>query len=449
MRPFSPEADVSFDPSQQYDIFGDAQSAEGDQTLAARTPSSVAGGRTSAQPSADELGFLPLDEWDEYNTYEEETPSRLRYSIEWKVAVNNRVMTRDTEQDVVLAPAVYWEMYLRAKVDKLVGRKLPRSSQVTLDDTSVVASVNDRSERDLTRRFDGMEIDWSAVARQFVRWSDPFRSGKKLRVDLTFNYVDAGPASTAAASRANKRGSGATQRMLADRASQLDAEEQSGGRPSAWVDVYTLMRCPGPPCSRGPYCWRDPIGKRHYKLRTHHLRALVRLVEQGRRLETHDDVPDDVREQLYAEEDLRAERPPASGRGAPTPGVLPITINNVMPSPASEPPSTASGDSTPTPTKWLSRKDQLDIPGPRDVAVTVYSEWQQSKVIDQTLQLEYQKACDATLRDGLDLEQVFEDQDADFFIRSGVKRGVARRFVRDIKSWAEQYKLEHARERGD
>lgn len=44
---------------------------------------------------------------------------------------------------------------------------------------------------------------------------------------------------------------------------------------------------------------------------------------------------------------------------------------------------------------------------------------------------------------------MFEDQDADFFIRSGVKRGVARRFVRDIKSWAEQYKLEYARERGD
>jgi hypothetical protein len=67
--------------------------------------------------------------------------------------------------------------------------------------------------------------------------------------------------------------------------------------------------------------------------------------------------------------------------------------------------------------------------------------------VDQTLQVEYQKARDATLRDGLDLEQVFEDQDADFFIQSGVKRGVARRFVRDIEVWAEQYKLEYTRER--
>lgn len=91
----------------------------------------------------------------------------------------------------------------------------------------------------------------------------------------------------------------------------------------------------------------------------------------------------------------------------------------------------------------------LDIPGPRDIAVAAYGDWQQFKVVDQTLQLEYQKACDVTLRDGLDLEQVFEDQDADFFIQSGVKRGVARRFVRDIETWAELYKVEYTRDKED
>ncbi|KAF2006537.1 hypothetical protein P154DRAFT_418164, partial [Amniculicola lignicola CBS 123094] len=59
------------------------------------------------QAGTDRLGFLPLAEWDEYNSYEEEIPSRLHYSIEWKVAVNNRVIAKDTEQDIVLAPAVY------------------------------------------------------------------------------------------------------------------------------------------------------------------------------------------------------------------------------------------------------------------------------------------------------------------------------------------------------
>ena len=68
------------------------------------------------------LGFLPLAKWDEYNSYEEVTPSRLRYSVEWKVAVNNRVVAKYTEQDLVLVPAAYWHMYLKPKVEKLSSR---------------------------------------------------------------------------------------------------------------------------------------------------------------------------------------------------------------------------------------------------------------------------------------------------------------------------------------
>ena len=37
----------------------------------------------------------------------------------------------------------------------------------------------------------------------------------------------------------------------------------------------------------------------------------------------------------------------------------------------------------------------------------------------------FQKACDVALDDELDLEQVYEDQDPDVFIRSGVKRGAS------------------------
>jgi hypothetical protein len=48
------------------------------------------------------------------------------------------------------------------------------------------------------------------------------------------------------------------------------------------------------------------------------------------------------------------------------------------------------------------------------------------------LKMGFQKACDVALDDELDLEQAYKDQDPDFFIRSGVKRGVTRRFVRYI-----------------
>ncbi|CAN9415616.1 unnamed protein product [Alternaria alternata] len=409
MSPFSYESDVLFDPTQRYDTLSDVQSVDGGLHFPPETPS-VSGHRTTSrvlrshtsqgcsgmiQTDTDRLGFLPLAEWDEHNSYEEDTPSHLRYSIEWKIAVNNRAIAKDTEQDVVLAPAVYWRMYLQAKVEKLVDKKLPRSSHMELDDISVVASVKDRSESDLTRRFDDMNIDWSVVERQFMRWSEPFRAGKKLKVSVAFNYTDSVSSFSATASRGSKEA-----RTL----------------PSACLPTGLPSSMPSSRVADSP-----PLG------------ALVRLAEQGHRLESHDDVPADIRDQLYAENQRRLERRTTTS-GAPTPSLPPITINNVMPSPASESPLTASVSSGAMYRRPSSGKSCLDIPGPRDIAVAAYGNWQQSKVVDQTLQLEYQKACNVTLQDGLDLEQVFEDQDADFFIQSGVKRGVARvEYTRDTE----------------
>jgi hypothetical protein len=96
--------------------------------------------------------------------------------------------------------------------------------------------------------------------------------------------------------------------MLGDRAAQLEAEEDSSGHPSIWRDVYALFRCPGPPYDLGPYCWRDPVSKKRYKLRTHHLKALIDFVEQGNTLQSYNDVPENIREQLVAEEQQRLER---------------------------------------------------------------------------------------------------------------------------------------------
>jgi hypothetical protein len=74
-------------------------------------------------------------------------------------------------------------------------------------------------------------------------------------------------------------------------------------------------------------------------------------------------------------------------------------------------------------------------------AVQTYSEWQKSRVVNETLKAEYQNACDITLDDGLELEHVHEEQDPGFFTRCGVKRGVARRWTRGIEEWAKRYKL--------
>jgi hypothetical protein len=44
------------------------------------------------------------------------------------------------------------------------------------------------------------------------------------------------------------------------------------------------------------------------------------------------------------------------------------------------------------------------------------------------------------LDNGLELEQVYKDQDPEFFIDKGIKMGVARRFVDDIRRWVEDVK---------
>jgi hypothetical protein len=115
------------------------------------------------------LQLLSLDDWDELNSYDEDKPSCLHYSIEWKVSVNNESISNNTEQDLVLAPRVFWHMFLKSKLDKLLQRKVGQNRSIKCDDTSVVASVSDRSQRDLTLRFDDIDIDWSGIERQLIR----------------------------------------------------------------------------------------------------------------------------------------------------------------------------------------------------------------------------------------------------------------------------------------
>ncbi|CAI7605604.1 unnamed protein product [Penicillium manginii] len=82
----------------------------------------------------------------------------------------------------------------------------------------------------------------------------------------------------------------------------------------------------------------------------------------------------------------------------------------------------------------------FEIPGPRDAVVKEYGEWQMSNVENDTLKAAFRHVCDMMLNNGLDLEQVYKDQDPKFFIEKGIKIGIARRFVEDIGKWAKQVK---------
>ncbi|KAJ9130191.1 hypothetical protein NKR23_g12307 [Pleurostoma richardsiae] len=348
------------------------------------------------------LPLLQLADWSEELPYDEQPPTCIHYSIEWKLTINSKGVSKDTEQDLVLAPGAFWRRTLRPKLEKLLLKKLPSNKSFKADDTNITVSV--RSQRALVKSFDELDIDWTVVEKQLQTWSHLFAMGKELRIDISFNYVETGPAGTSLV-RGTKRGyASVSQQMLSERAMQLDAEEASSGQPSIWRNVYNLMRCPGPPCHLGPHCWRDDAGKRHYRLKTHHLRKLIQFVEHGGRLESHEDVPEEIRDQLR--EQLPARRGPH--RHLRKQG-------------------------------YLCHQILLEIAGPRDAAVKKYSAWQCSQVDDRMLKMEYQKACAITLAEGLDLELVHEDQDADLYIKNGVKKGVARRFVRDIGTWAKHH----------
>lgn len=392
-------------------------------------------------PQISQIRLLQLDEWEEGRLYDELPPTCLHYSIVWKMTLNNKTIRKNTEQDLVLAPRFHWRLFLEPKLKEVVGKKFPQK-RVEIDDTTVVVSVNHRNQPDLTLSCDKTEVDWPAVEKQLLVWGDFFRAGKKLTLNMSLNYTEDSQDSHSlrpSPRGTDKRGtSSATQLMLLERQADISAQEQATGQPPTWDHVYSLMRCSSGACELGPHCWRDPTSKKHIKLTVQNLRALVNYAEEGGVLKSHDDVPESIREKLYIQEQQRLER--QKGGTQSTNGYPPINITNVLPAQTS--PLSVPTTPTPMPTTCPGKAppDFLEIPGLRDLAVAEYSDWQQSQVNDEKLKAEFRKACDTALEDGLDLVQIHKDQDPGFFIRNGVKRGIARRFVGDINYWVKHCK---------
>ncbi|CAG8122535.1 unnamed protein product [Penicillium nalgiovense] len=159
------------------------------------------------------------------------------------------------------------------------------------------------------------------------------------------------------------------------------------------------------------------MGKKHYPLKSHHIKRLITHVKRGGVLEGHKDVPEVVRDELYREEQDRLGRDKHKGSHITRAGLAypPININ-------------------------VSSSYPLEIPGLRDIAVKEYGEWQVSNVKNDSLKSAFREVCDMILENGLDLDQVYRDQDPHFFIKKGIKIGIARRFVEDIRKWVKSVK---------
>jgi hypothetical protein len=129
-----------------------------------------------------------------------------------------------------------------------------KNRSVRSEDTNIAVSVTQPKEPDLTKRFADTSIDGAVIEKQLVAWGEFYRAGKKLRLKLSFNYVDTSQLSTTSLGRTERGFPSTTRQMLAEGALQEDAEQASSGHPSIWRKVYNIMRCPGPPCKEGLYC---------------------------------------------------------------------------------------------------------------------------------------------------------------------------------------------------
>lgn len=213
------------------------------------------------------------------------------------------------------------------------------------------------------------------------------------------------------------------------------------------------MRCPGPPCDLKPHCWGDPDGKKRYKLNTHHLRSLIRYVEQGNELWTYSDVPKHIWDQLYAEDQQRLKGHLRATSG-PAANFPPINITNMLPrQPYQTPPLGSSLALTLVPDmpQIPLTINRLDIPSNRDEAVEKYYTWQQGQVKRADQKADYQKAYDYLINKGIDLELIYQDPNvaSDLETKLGIKRGIAQQVMGDVGHWAKKYKQDKTQDQAE
>ncbi|KAI6356683.1 hypothetical protein MCOR31_010582 [Pyricularia oryzae] len=374
------------------------------------------------RPAGSALTFVRYADWDPERAYDGEPT--ICYNVEWKLFVKNRGQAGESELDVVISPRKFWKHVLQPKVAD-ASAKMPWKE----DATKLILSVTDRKTGKITKRFPKLEIDWSFVAKQLREWSKFLDDGKRITITATFYYVCVDTGKSA------RRGATAIQ------VEDLEARTVGLERGACIRQAYALMRCTGPPCTKGDHCWQSE-GK-HHRLLPHHVRMLADHLQAGRPLNGHDDVPDEFRRLVLEDERERQEREErekikshkrsrlnsdhsssevvlvqcrgcATANGHPA---SPLLVFQSSPLPAS------------------------DLP--RDDAVRAYTTWQQSQVGSKEQKEHYGTAQELTLAQGYDLDMLVANQEKmyQFYVEHGILPGVAWRYVCDVRTFLGQREI--------
>lgn len=130
---------------------------------------------------------------------------------------------------------------MKASLEDMLQTKKKRNQRVRSEGTAITVSVDERSLKE--KFYNSTNIGWTPVEKQLRKWSNLHRIGKTLRVIIAFHY-GYDDSSLPTSGRVDKRGPvSATRRMLAERDAQIQAEEETTGRPSTWNLVYRRIRC--------------------------------------------------------------------------------------------------------------------------------------------------------------------------------------------------------------
>lgn len=353
------------------------------------------------------------------------------YTVVWKLQIRKgrtMTLTGDTVEDVNVPSGTFWSNTLQPELFDVVAEKAP-DPQYKPDETRITISTSKRSQRDFQKRFRGLNIDWNLVENKLQSWSN---QGNSLTVEICFIYKEIQLDIT---NKVSKIGRGATNKQLAARDKLIAQQEASGVRP-VWKDVYEVFECSSVVCpNRGFSCWRDPSDKKHIKLDSDTMEKLVDFAEEGNKLETHDDVPERIREIIYRHKEEEIARRQLK-RKASDP--LPTTIHICCPGHQDRGCANSAGN----PQKAVCRAGpaMLKFPMPMDEAPKSYCDWLCSQVTNSAWQAAYRLASQITVDKGYHLGRMYEAQavDAKMLVTYGVLPGIALQFVSRVKDWLDE-----------